>query len=187
MNKKGFTLMEILVVVLIVVVLVSLYSLTYKKSIGTRNNERARAMFVELANAAKLYNEMNPNHRIYGRFGDNPPATACPGCQNPCILFRGATNDDTTTSYALKPREWGIIDANSCGNTINYQGYTFVICNPNYDAEHPTQPDDSCVDEGEPRFAVMLTPNNAPAMYRYRQAWITRGYELRNNYQYTVD
>ena len=187
MNKKGFTLMEILVVVLIVVILVSMYSLTYKRSIGTRNNERARAMLVELANAAKLYNEMNPNRKIYGNFGDNPPSIDCPGCVNPCVLFRGTTDDELMTSFSLKPREWGIANADSCGNSINYQGYTFYICNPYYDAEHQTQPSDFCVGEDGPRFAVMTSPGTAPAVYRGNQAWITMDYRLDNNYLYTVN
>jgi|GEM_PF-3357909 prepilin-type N-terminal cleavage/methylation domain len=187
MNKKGFTLMEILVVVLIVVILVSMFSLTYKKNVGTRNNERARALLVELANAAKLYNEMNPNHRIYGGFGDNPPSAACPGCVNPCVLFRGSSDDEVMTSYALKPREWGISNAAACGNTINYQGYVFYICNPNYDDQHTTQPNAACVFEGTPRFAVMTSPNNAPAVYNGGHAWITLDYRLENNYLYTVN
>ncbi len=187
MNKKGFTLMEILVVVLIVAILISMYSLTYQRTVGTRNNERARAMLVELANAAKLHNEMNPNRKIYGTFGANPPSIDCPGCVNPCVLFRGTTDDELMTSFALKPLEWGIANADACGNTINYQGYTFYICNPYYDADHPTQPSAYCTDNEGARFAVMLSPNNAPAVYGGRQAWITLDYRLRDNYAYSVD
>lgn len=194
MNKKGFTLMEILVVVLIIAILVSFYSLTYRKSVHVRNNERARSMLVELANAAKLYNEMFPNTKIAGGFGDNPQQ--CPGCQNPCELFRSSRPVDQMTDeekliypYALVPGEWGIANKESCGNQINFQGYKFYICNPYYDGDQytaqPSGTENSCVVNNVARFAVLMSPNteSTPSAYIGKQAWITQGYELDNNYQ----
>ncbi len=192
MNKKGFTLMEILVVILIIVILVSLYSLTYRKSVQVRNNERARAMLVELANAAKLYNEMFPNQKISGGFGDNPQD--CPSCQNPCELFRSSESLENMSEeekliypYALVPGEWGIANKASCGNSLEFQGYKFYICNPYYDGVNYTnQPDGACLDANNvPRFAVLKSPNteSTPSAYIDKQAWITQGYELDNNYE----
>lgn len=190
MNKKGFTLMEVMVVVLIIAILVSLFSLTYRKSVEMRNNEKARAMLVELANAAKLYNEMFPDTQIAGGFGDNPQ---CHNCHNPCDLFRSTSPLEDMTDdekliypYALVPGEWGIASANSCGNSVNFQGYKFYICNPYYDGQtHTWQPHELCVDDNlVARFAVLITPqSDTTYQYAGKQAWITRGYELQNNYR----
>ena len=187
MNKKGFTLMEILVVVLIIAILVSLYTLTYRKSVHVRNNERARAMLVELANAAKLYNEMYPDTKISGGFGDNPQD--CPGCVDPCVLFRSDNTDPLIYSYALVPGEWGLYSANACGNSLNFEGYKFYICNPYYDGSNytaqPSGADGKCVQNGNARFAVLISPSTEDMVlgqYFGKQAWITRDYQLENNY-----
>lgn len=185
MNKKGFTLMEILVVVLIVIILVSMFSLTYRRTAVIKTNEKARAMLVELANAAKLYNEINPNTKISGGFGDNPSSLDCPYCKNPCVLFRGAEGEDEATmfSYSLNPIEWGLSNANACGSDITFQGYKFFICNPYYDSTHTQQPDGACVGPDDTkRFAVMISPTDISEKYRNKQAWITEDYILENNY-----
>lgn len=192
MNKKGFTLMEILVVVLIVIILVSMFSLTYKRTADIKTNEKARAMLVELANAAKLYNEINPNTKISGGFGDNPSTSDCPNCKNPCVLFRGAEGEDEATmfSYSLNPIEWGLSNANACGSDITFQGYKFFICNPYYDSTHTQQPSGAsgnCVENenntNTKRFAVMMSPPDISSKYSGKQAWITEDYMLENNYE----
>ena len=183
MNKKGFTLMEILVVILIVAVLCSLFSLAHRKNAIIKTNERARALLVELANAAKLYNEMFPSNKIYGSFGDTPPAsTVCPGCVDPCHLFRGSGVDEEVNSliesFALVPTEWGISSAAACGNSLNYEGYKYIICNP-YIGN--SQPDDDCSNN---RFAVMKSPTNMTySKYSGKIAWITEDYDLGNKYE----
>lgn len=196
MNKKAFTLMEILVVILILAVILSLYQVSHRNSQIIRTNERARAMFAELTNAARLFNEMYPNTKIYGGFGDNSGASQ--GYLNPCFLFEGAVSDpdvrDTMASYALRPRDWGITSVAECGSGFNYEGYKFVLCDPSFDSD-ATQPAAAATgngtnlckdseDGGRPKFAVMINPDNL-TYYKYANgyAWMTSGYEFDNTYQ----
>ena len=190
MNKKAFTLMEILVVILILSVILSLYQVSHKNSQIVRTNERARAMFAELTNAARLFNEMYPNTKIYGGFGDTSGSSQ--GYLNPCFLFEGAVSDpdvrDTMASYALRPRDWGITSVADCGPGLKYEGYTFVLCDPSFDSDatQPSVANGKCLDtnaDGNTKFAVMLNPDNLTySKYANGYAWMTSGYEFGNSY-----
>ncbi len=191
MKKKGFTLMELLVVILIFSIIVGLSSISYRNARVVRTNERARSMLAELANAAKLFNEMYPNTRIYGTFGNETIPADCNNCIDPCNLIEGYVEDAEVqrniASFALKPRDWGVDVLSNCGNgNNNFQGYTFFLCNPSLNAD-ATQPHDNCHDtenNGQPKFAVMITPASVTnSKYRDRYAWITGGYQMGNNYQ----
>ncbi|MBQ4493952.1 MAG: prepilin-type N-terminal cleavage/methylation domain-containing protein [Elusimicrobiaceae bacterium] len=190
MAKKGFTLMEVLVVILIVAVIISLYQITHRNAQIVRANERARAMFVEFTNAARLFNEMYPATKVYGGFGDTNAQSL--GYLDPCNLFLGYFADqevqDNIQSYALRPQDWGLNSAGACGNGLQYEGYTFVLCNPSFDSDAP-QPNlaaGMCHDAqagNTPKFAVMINPANLTySKYAGRYAWMTSGYEMGNNY-----
>ena len=191
MNKKAFTLMEILVVILILSVVLSLYQVSHRNSQIVRTNERARAMFAELTNAARLFNEMYPSTKIYGGFGDTSGSSQ--GYLNPCFLFQGAVSDpdvaEAMASYALRPRDWGLSSVADCGPGLNYEGYKFVLCDPSFDSDavQPTAADGKCHDTqagGASKFAVMLNPSDLTySKYAGRYAWMTSGYELDNNYK----
>ena len=186
MKKKGFTLIEVLVVVLIIAVLFAMYSASYESSKITRRNEKARAMFVEFANAARLFNEMYPSQRLVGTFGNTMgvDSSKCPNCKNPCILFEGYTSQgdvDTMHSFVLKPLEWGLYDVGNCSSSFNYDGYDFILCNPYFSNESGAQPDEAC--NGD-RFAVMKIPNDSAygSRYKGKHVWITNGYDIEDDF-----
>ena len=193
MNKKGFTLMEVLVVVLIIAVLFVMYSASYDGARVTRRVEKARAMFVEFTNAAKLFNEMFPNTRLVGRFGttmgvNTGANSTCPGCIDPCNLFEDyALEEDRANihSYALKPLEWDDLNAGAnaganCSEGLKYKGqYDFILCNPYFDSSENAQPD-GC---NSNMFAIMNIPDtNEFGKYKGKHVWMTRGYEIQDDF-----
>lgn len=185
MTKKGFTLMEILVVILIIAVVIAFFNISYRSARIVRTNERARAMFVELTNAARLFNDTYPTTKIYGGFGNADAQNL--GYLDPCKLFLGAIDDaevqDNIASYALRFRDWGLDTPGDCNANLRYEGYTFILCNPDFDTDDTKQPHANCIVDGVPRFAVMITPDSVTfAKYSGRHAWMTSGYELANNY-----
>ena len=189
MNKKGFTLMEILVVILIVATILSLFQVSYRKSQIIRANERARGMFIQLTNAARLFNEAYPNSKIYGSFGNSTAQTL--GFYDPCYLFEEYTDNatgqyaelhDNIAPFALRFREWGIANADSCNQNVTYEGYRFVLCNPSFSGAQPSEANNLCTPD---KFAVMIaTSDVTSAKYTGNgvHAWITNGYSFENNY-----
>ena len=67
-NKKGFTLIEVIVVTLIIAALALLVAPSFKNSTITNDMEKAKMGLVEFTNAAKLYNEVHPSAPISGTF-----------------------------------------------------------------------------------------------------------------------
>lgn len=206
MQKKGFTLMEILIVVIIIGILFAMYSASYSSTKTNRKNEKAISMFVEFANAAKLFNEMFPRQRLVGVFGDTKVSSDCPGCKDPCYLFQGFGQSNPPTdeereineylySFGLRANEWDLTNLNNCSTSFNYEGYTFTLCNP-YALENEdvnvAQPDDMCSSsERAPgiKFAVMSIPNDSEygSKYAGKHIWITNGYEIDNDLNYVSD
>ncbi len=189
MNKKGFTLMELLVVILIICIIVYMASVSFSNSRVVRANEHARAMFAELTNAARLYNELYPDKKVYGSFGQSSFPSDCPDCQNPCILFEGfsgnAEMQSNMASFILKPALWGLSSLSQCNANLTFKEYKFILCNPSLEAG-ATQPDTRCRDSndgGKPKFAIMITPSSVTnPKYSGKYAWITGGYQMGNNY-----
>ncbi len=192
MKTKGFTLMELLVVILIIAVLVYMASASFSSSRVVRANEHARAMFAELTNAARLYNELYPESKVYGNFGQSSFPTDCPGCKNPCVLFKGfVANDEMQSniaSFALKPAAWGLTSASQCNGNLTFKDYKFVLCNPNLPSSSTAsnQPDARCYDSndnGKPKFAIMITPATVTnPKYSGKYLWMTGGYQMASNY-----
>ncbi len=65
-NKKGFTMIEIIVVTLIIATLALLVAPSFRNSQMTANIEKAKIGLVELNTAVKLYYEVNPNGNLSG-------------------------------------------------------------------------------------------------------------------------
>lgn len=65
-NKKGFTMIEIIVVTLIIATLALLVAPSFRNSQMTANIEKAKIGLVELNTAVKLYYEVNPSDDISG-------------------------------------------------------------------------------------------------------------------------
>ena len=59
LNKKGFTLIEVVVVTLIIAALALLFGPSFKNSALTNQMEKAKIGLVELTTAVKLYNEVH--------------------------------------------------------------------------------------------------------------------------------
>lgn len=69
-NKKGFTLIEVVVVTLVIAALALLVAPSFKNSTVTNDMEKAKMGLTEYTNAVKLYNEVHPNNKLSGFFGD---------------------------------------------------------------------------------------------------------------------
>ena len=63
-NEKGFTLVEVVVVTVIIAALALLVVPSFKNSAMTNQMEKAKVGLVELTTAVKLYNEVNSSNRI---------------------------------------------------------------------------------------------------------------------------
>ncbi len=58
-NKKGFTLVEVIAVTLIIAALALLVVPSFKNSALTNKMEKAKVGLIELTNSVKLYNEVH--------------------------------------------------------------------------------------------------------------------------------
>jgi len=170
-NKKGFTLIEVLVVVVLIAILSMLAFPSFKKSREVNKNEAAKVKLLEVANAARLYNE-DASTKVVGRFGQ-PVGTFV----DPIVLFY-STNAQKV-AYLKNIESW-----DGTGISFNYMGYTFYVCNPDLSG---TQPISACVNGSEVRVAVM---KNLTASGRYAgEAWVSTDNlgMVKNNYDMTKD
>ncbi|MDR1124136.1 MAG: prepilin-type N-terminal cleavage/methylation domain-containing protein [Elusimicrobiota bacterium] len=176
-DKKGFTLIEVLVVVVVVAILALLAFASYKRARLTAQNEMARAKLVEVAMAAQMYNEdARGSARVAGGLGQARVA----GFQNAELLFL-RTPTDTSFSY-LKNIEWNktCTDSNSCVH--HYRGYNFYVCNPDSNSASNQPAGSGC--DGK-MIAVMTGPVcsgacaagvnlDAAAEYGGKSWWVSR-------------
>jgi len=147
-GKKGFTLIEILVVVVVIAIISLIAFASYRNARLASQNEMARGKLVEVANAARMFNEDNFGvNRVAGGFGVSP----VPGFASPLTLFESAGNTDSNFSY-IRDTEWDNI-----AGVWHYRGYRFFICNPTVGGAQPVE---ECNDQ---RIAVMLGPTAALA------------------------
>lgn len=128
LNRKGFSFIEVLVIVVLIAILSLIAVPSYKKGVETSKNNQARGKLLEIATAARMYNEdAHSQDRIAGYFGT--PAT---GYQDPTVLFsstvEGSASEGDDVSYAYL-RDAGSFDP----GTYTYRGYKFYICMPNGD------------------------------------------------------
>ena len=89
-NKKGFTLIEVVVVTLIIAALALLVAPSFKNSTVTNDIEKAKMGLVEYTNAVKLYNEVHPNSEIGGWFGHSQYAALTTNDNNDLVYLQNA-------------------------------------------------------------------------------------------------
>ena len=147
-GRKGFTLIEVLVVVLVIAIVALIAFPSYRRARLTSQNEMARAKLVEVANAARMFNEDNRGaNRVAGGFGESPVQNF----NSPLMLFTTVHGDISITDNSgfsyIRDVEWDFL-----GDVRHYRGYRFFICNPDIGG---TQPIAECNDS---RIAVMLGP-----------------------------
>ncbi len=95
-GKKGFTLIEVVVVTLIIAALALLVAPSFKNSVMTNQMEMAKIGLVELTTAVKLYNEIHDSNPMSGIFNkDN---------------FDLLTQEDTEQGYVYlqNSNRWGL-------------------------------------------------------------------------------
>ena len=141
LNKKGFTLIEVLVVVVLIAIISMIAFPSFKKSREITKNEGARIKLLEVANAARMYNE-DATQKVAGRFGQ---VLSGGTFVDPLVMFYN--NNALKAAYLKNQEAWS-------GNGINtnYNGYTYYVCNPDLSG---TQPISACVNGTDLRIAVM--------------------------------
>ena len=92
-NRKGFTLIEVVVVILVIATLALLVVPSFKNSALTNKMEKAKVGLVELTTAVKLYNEVNPNSTLTGAFDRE--------------MFEKLINSDQGYAYLQSSGRWG--------------------------------------------------------------------------------
>lgn len=148
---KGFTFVEVLIIVVLIAVLSLIAVPSYKKGLETSKNNQAKAKLLEIANAARMYNEdARGSAQVAGSFG-----TPVEGYSNPEILFFSTSDDTITDSESEKYAYLKDADAFS-GKT--FRGYNFYICTPNV-------ADDNC--GGDINVVAIMTPGPTITDERY--------------------
>jgi prepilin-type N-terminal cleavage/methylation domain-containing protein len=190
--RKGFTLVEVLVIMMLIAVLSLVAAPSLKKNMAVSDNELAKAKLQELAQAARMYNEdaaRSGEMPVAGSFG--APVGFCKEgdpehrpCVDPCKLF---SNDDEVV-YLKNQYSWG---EGSCGGAYGFKGYNYFVCNPlttsniyqpapSYQAgsggcKHANCKDNGCV-------AVMQLSGAGRFGEGNVIAWVTQTGEIKDNY-----
>ncbi len=167
LNRKGFTLIEVLVVVVLIAIVSMIAFPSFKKSREITKNEGARLKLLEVANAARMYNEDAPI-KVAGRFGQALSSSFV----DPQVMFYNT--NALKVAYLKNQDSWS-----GSGINLNYNGYTYYICNPDISGGQPIS---ACVSGSEVRIAVMKKLDGTG---RYAgEAWVssTNLGRVENNY-----
>lgn len=138
-SKKGFTLIEVIIVTLIIAALALLVAPSFKNSALTNQMEKAKIGLIELTTAVKLYNEVNPSNQLSGVFNDT--------------MFTALTHEDTDQGYVYlqNSNRWNIRSSNE------YSLYTGgVVLNCRYTIGNAN---DSIVSEAKCKFQKVDSDN----------------------------
>ena len=115
-NKKGFTLVELMVVVLIIGILASMAVPYYNKTVETSRATDAMALGHLLGSAYRMYSVDNPGGSLSGTIDNNCNSGGCnSGDTSGCRLIRCsyvAPQDWTNASYSYK------VGPGSCGGGV---------------------------------------------------------------------
>ncbi len=115
-NKKGFTLIEVVVVVLVIATLALLVVPSFKNSTLTNKMEKSKVGLVEVTTAVKLYNEVNSNDILTGSFDREMYEKLIDSSQGYAYLQSpGRWGEGDSDFYALKDTD-GVMN---CRYTIN--------------------------------------------------------------------
>ena len=121
-GEKGFTFVEVLVIVVLIAIISLIAVHSYKKGLETSKNNQAKGKLVEIANAARLFNEdARGADQVAGNF-ESPVS----GYRDPSALFY-FTPDDTELE-AHKDYAY-LKDAEAFSGTT-FRGYKYYICTP---------------------------------------------------------
>jgi len=192
-KKRGFTLIEVLVVIIIIAIIAGLAVPSYRRSRIESQNKAAIAKLVELANAARLYNEdAVGGARVAGEMclalaGFTVPVRLFIGTPNDVAIWTNATNPASVVpdwnQAFLKRTGWNNLDtgvfpvngivSGTCN--VNFDGYTYYVCNPVMfgfpSPAQPKEPNDSGCRDGD--IATMMPPDDATitAVYPAETRW----------------
>ena len=132
MNKKrGFTFVEVMVVVIVIAIIALLAFPSYRRARIVTQNDMARAKLIEVANAARMFNEeARGTARVAGGLDGSTLVT---GFESPTRLF---THTPDHAMFAQAGNEykayldldgWNVITG---GGGFHFRGYRFFVCNP---------------------------------------------------------
>lgn len=153
-RKNGFTFVEVLVIVVLIAIISLVAVPSYKKGLETSKNNQARAKLLEIANAARMYNEdARGSAQVAGSFG-----APVEGYSDPRSLFFSSVvsaeedmNESSTSKYAY------LTDPESLSGT-GFRGYNFYICTPDVE-------DATC--GGDINVVAIMTPGESITDERY--------------------
>jgi prepilin-type N-terminal cleavage/methylation domain-containing protein len=137
-SNKGFTFIEVAVVVVLIAVISLMAFPSYNDSRVVAQNEMARAKLSELATAARMYNEgAKGTSRLAGGLGEAGVADFT----DPAVLF--SKEEVLMGSLGLDSHGWGTIPSpcvlgGSC--LYRFAGYRYYVCNPDLNAPAAKQP-----------------------------------------------
>jgi prepilin-type N-terminal cleavage/methylation domain-containing protein len=168
LSEKGFTLIEVLVVVVVIAIIALIAFPSYLKSRITAQNDAARVRLLELANAARMYNEgAKGKFRVAGDLAGNKLSD---DFADPRLLF-GRTEDDASGAFKyLTPRVWHEKDG-----AYSFSGYTYYVCNPDVSADSLQSDASNCKSGNEAfgRIATMKGPADEGNMYKGFWWWVS--------------
>jgi len=138
MHQRGFTLVEIMVVLAIVMTLAAIAMPSYTENIKQSKRAEAKAQLLEAAQFMQRFYSQNDSYaqKRAGGLAAIPdalarvPRTAAEGSQNYSISF--APNEPTATTFTLQaaPRVGGSMADDKCGTfTLNQAGRRGVADN----------------------------------------------------------
>jgi prepilin-type N-terminal cleavage/methylation domain-containing protein len=159
-NKKGFTLFEVLMVATIIALLAALAVPSYLKTRRNAQHETAIAVLIEVANAARIYNEgLGHGQQTAGSLTDSGFALSV-DYKNPVGAL---LSPYMSTGQSLIDRD--ILDAD-----YTYKGYKYFVCNPDYSSA--VQPAGPCKVPSRKAIAAMKAPDNG-GEYANSEWWIS--------------
>lgn len=137
MNKKAFTLMELMVVVLIIAILAAIALPVYNAAVDSQNNQRAKAMLETINNGMERFAREYPDVQIPfdgDVFIFTPPST---------VVCNYNGQNLSATDFVAQMVACGYIPRYNYGNATHEDGdgfldYRFGLQDPRHvDAAHP--------------------------------------------------
>ncbi|ACC98136.1 PilE-like protein [Elusimicrobium minutum Pei191] len=161
-KKNGFTLVELLVVVVIVTLAVVIAVPSFRNAQENTRNQRAQAVLIEIASAVQTF-RMYDSNNISGQVTRDTLAAACiagsVGCLAKHNLLKDIAWDDAT------------------GKT--YQGYSFFVC-------PKTGSGVQCCDNNN-KLACMKSGKTSGRYKSTKSAWVDKFSVYDNNYDLTEE
>lgn len=158
--KKGFTLVELLVVVILVGILVTFAVASYLRTSDESAHDNARARLELIGTGYQRFNMNYPRSPLFGQL-------ATPSADNRVCNFTNASNPGPGVNSPLNLFYCDYLeDVNLVGSE-----YNFFICGRNFeDGSLPTSMNGTCCRDNERPLACMTRTNGTrrTAYYPYR-------------------